>query len=113
MALFLVAAAACSSPAPKADVDPYPIETRIRVRDMPSRLIELYGVDSAEPPKAGFYYRPGTLDSEIAVYRTNKGLVYVDFGGGGQALAIECAVLTDFVKRNGWDHASGCFDGQR
>lgn len=81
---------------------------------MPTELKELYELQAkAEYRNAGFYYRAGTPETEMSVYQTSRGTVYVDFGGGGMAFAMQCPAVTEFERRNSWNRAAGCVEGQR
>ncbi|HJR19343.1 MAG TPA: hypothetical protein VJ922_06465, partial [Actinomycetota bacterium] len=104
---------ACADDTPSTGtLEQYPVERRIPARDMPNPLLKAYELNGASK-NSNAYYRSGTLDTEMAVYQTTHGSVYVDSGGGGMAFAIECAALTDFQKRNGWNRGSSCLEGQR
>jgi hypothetical protein len=110
LAVPLVAtiAVACSSSPGIPSGQPLRIRSHVTVGQLPAQLHDWYAAQAKDMPSDGAYFRPGTSATSLAVYETPLGNVYVDPGGGGMAMATDCAALDIFKSRNGWQRASGC-----
>jgi hypothetical protein len=103
------------SPAPDSAPAPEPlrIARTITARELPSSILKSYKLQMPEHETGGGTdgYRAGTLDTEIVVYETQAGEVFVDREGGGHMWARSCEAINEVVHRNGLRWGRSCVQG--